>query len=74
MVGLGLLVFAVRSLGAEVFPERMCKKLPEVDPEVKAWVARVAPELAQVPVRELPEKTALEVFGRAAAAWSRTAI
>jgi hypothetical protein len=31
-VGLGLLVFAVRSLGAEVFPERICEKLPEVDP------------------------------------------
>jgi hypothetical protein len=67
-VGLGLLVFAVRALGAEVFPERMCEKLPEVDPEVKAWVAHVAPELARVPVRELSEKTALEVFGRAAAA------
>ena len=63
-----MLVFAVRSLGAEVFPERMCEQLPEVDPEVKAWVAHVAPELAQVPVRELSEKTALEVFGRAAAA------
>ena len=67
-VGLGLLVFAVHSLGAEVFPERMCEKLPQVDPGVKAWVADVAPELAQVPVRELSEKTALEVFGRAAAA------
>ena len=63
-----MLVLAVRSLGAEVFPERMCEKLPEVDPEVKAWVAHVAPELARVPVRELSEKTALEVFGRAAAA------
>ena len=68
MAGLGVLVFAVRSLGADVFPERMCEKLPEVDPEVKAWVAHVAPELAQVPVRELSEQTALEVFGRAAAA------
>jgi hypothetical protein len=63
-----LLVFAVRAFGMEVFPERMCEKLPEVDPDVKAWVAHVAPELAQVPVRELSEKTALEVFGRAAAA------
>ena len=33
---------------------------------MKGWVARVAPELAQVRVRELPEKTALEVFRRAA--------
>ena len=68
VLSLGVLVFAVRSLGAEVFPERMCEKLPEVDPGVKAWVAHVAPELAQFPVRELSEKTALEVFGRAAAA------
>jgi hypothetical protein len=43
------------------------ENLPEVSPEVKTWVAQVAPELAQVPVRELPEKTALDVFGRAAA-------
>jgi hypothetical protein len=63
-----LLVLVARSAGAEVFPKRMCEKLPEVDPEVKAWVARVAPELAQLPVRELSEKTALDVFGRAAAA------
>ncbi|HSP97282.1 MAG TPA: hypothetical protein VL049_08570, partial [Candidatus Dormibacteraeota bacterium] len=67
-VGLGLLVCAVRCFGAEVFPERMCENLPEVNPEVKAWVAHVAPELAQVPVRELSEETALELFGRAAAA------
>ena len=39
---------------------------PEVDPEVKAWIARVAPELAQVRVRELPGETALDSFGRAA--------
>jgi hypothetical protein len=39
-----------------------------VRPEVKTWVAHVAPELAQVQVRELPEKTALDVFGRAAVA------
>ena len=32
-------------------------------------VAQVAPELAQVSVRELPEQTALDVFGRAAAGW-----
>ena len=63
-----MLVFAVRALGAEVFPERMCEKLPEVSPDVKAWVAQVAPELSRFPVRELSGKTALEVFGRAAAA------
>lgn len=56
------------SAEAEVFPERMCENLPEVKPEVKAWVAQVAPELAQVSVRELPEKTALDIFARAAAA------
>jgi hypothetical protein len=52
----------------QVFPEALCENLPEVRPEVKTWVAQVAPELAQVQVRELPEKTALDVFGRAAAA------
>jgi len=31
------------------------------------WVARVAPELARVRVRELPDKAALDLFGRAAA-------
>ena len=67
-MSLGLLLFAVRVVGAEVFPERMCAQLPEVDPDVKTWVADVAPELAEVPVRELSVKTALEVFGRAAAA------
>jgi hypothetical protein len=54
------------SLGAKVFPEPLCENLPEVTPKVKTWVASVAPELAQVRVRELPEKTALEVFRRAA--------
>lgn len=63
-----MLVFTARCLAADVFPERMCANLPAVNPEVKAWVADVAPELAQVPVRELSEKTALEIFGRAAAA------
>jgi hypothetical protein len=56
------------SAEAEVFPERMCENLPEVKPEVKAWVAQVAPELAQVSVRALPEQTALDIFVRAAAA------
>ncbi len=65
---LAALVLAALSLPAEVFPEPLCENLPEVSPEVKAWVAQVAPDLAQVRVRELPEKTALEVFGRAAAA------
>ena len=64
---LAALVLAVLSLSAEVFPEPLCENLPEVSPEVKTWVAQVAPELAQVRVRELPEKTALDVFGRAAA-------
>jgi len=62
------LLLAALSAEAEVFPERMCENLPEVKPEVRAWVAQVAPELAQVSVRELPEKTALDIFDRAAAA------
>ena len=62
------LLLAALSVEAEVFPERMCESLPEVKPEVKAWVAQVAPELAQVSVRELPERTALDIFDRAAAA------
>ena len=57
-----------RSVEAHVFPEPLCEDLPEVKSEVKTWVAQVAPELASVRVRELPEKTALDVFGRAAAA------
>lgn len=65
---LAALLLDALPLRAEVFEEPLCEHLPEVDPEVKAWVARVAPELAQVPVRELPEKTALDVFRRAAAA------
>jgi hypothetical protein len=62
------LLLAALSVEAAVFPERMCENLPEVKPEVKAWVAQVAPELAEVSVRELPEKTALDIFDRAAAA------
>ena len=62
------LLFAALSVEAEVFPTHMCENLPEVKPEVKAWVAQVAPELAQVSVRELREKTALDIFDRAAAA------
>jgi len=65
---LAALVLAALALGAEVFPEPLCENLPEVSPEVKTWVAQVAPELAQVRVRELPEKTVLDVFRRAAAA------
>jgi len=61
------LLGAAMSVEADVFPEHMCENLPEVKPEVKAWVARVAPELARVRFRELPEKTALDGFGRAAA-------
>ncbi len=67
-VVLGSLVLAPSLRAAEVIPERLCEDLPEVSPEVKAWVAQVAPELAQVPVRELSEKTALDVFRRASAA------
>jgi len=62
------LLLAALSVEAEVFPERMCESLPEVKPEVTAWIAQVAPELAQVSVRELPAKTALDIFARAAAA------
>lgn len=65
---LAALVLAGLSLRAAVFPEPLCENLPEVSPEVKTWVAQVAPELAQVRIRELPEKTVLDVFRRAAAA------
>ena len=61
------LLLAALSVEAQVFPNPLCENLPEVRPEVNAWVAQVAPELAQVSVRELPEQTALDVFGRAAA-------
>src|SRR5512143_653547 len=64
---LATLLLVALSLRAEVFPEPLCENLPEVSPEVKDWVAQVAAELAQVRVRELPEKTALDVFRRAAA-------
>src|SRR5207342_2330098 len=59
---------AALAVEPQVFPDRMCENLPEVRPEVKAMVAQVAPELAQVSVRELAEKTALDIFARAAAA------
>jgi hypothetical protein len=59
------LLLAATALAGDVFPPRMCEQLPEVDPAVKAWVAEVAPELARVPVRELPEPAALGVFRRA---------
>ena len=62
------LFLAVLSVEAPVFPDRMCENLPEVGPEVKARVAEIAPELAQVSVRELAEKTALGIFARAAVA------
>ena len=60
-------VLAGLFLGAEVFPEPLCENLPEVSPEVKDWVAEVAPELDRVRIREMPEKTVLDAFGRAAA-------
>jgi hypothetical protein len=66
-LALAALVLAASPLRAEVFHEPLCENLPEVNPEVKAWVARVAPELARVTVRELPDEAALDVFGRAAA-------
>jgi hypothetical protein len=56
------------SVEVHVFSEPLCEDLPEVGSEVKTWVAQVATELASVQVRELPEETALDVFGRAAAA------
>jgi hypothetical protein len=62
------LFWVALSVEAQVFPQRMCENLPEVRPEVRARVAQVAPELAQVSVRELDEKTALDIFARAAAA------
>jgi hypothetical protein len=62
------LFLAALAVEPQVFPDRMCENLPEVRPEVKAQVAQVAPELAQVSVRELSEKTALGIFARAAAA------
>ena len=62
------LLLAALSVEGQVFHEPLCANLPKVRPEVKAWVAQVAPELAQVSVRELPEQTVLDVFGRAAAA------
>jgi hypothetical protein len=61
------LVIAALVVRAEVFPDPLCESLPEVSPQVKTWVAQVAPELAQVRVREMPEKTAVEVFRRAVA-------
>jgi len=65
---LALLLLATTALGSDVFPERMCERLPEVHPVVKAWVAQVAPDLAEVPVRDLSEQAARDVFGRAAQA------
>ena len=67
MIVAALLVAAL-AVEPQVFPEHLCENLPEVRPEVKTWVAHVAPELAQSQVHELPEKTAFDVFGRAAVA------
>jgi hypothetical protein len=64
---LAALVLVALPLRAEVFQEPLCENLPDVNPTVKQWVARVAPELARVRVRELSDKAALDVFGRAAA-------
>ena len=67
MIGTAL-VLAAFVARAGVFPEALCENLPEVSPQVKTWVAQVAPELAQVRVREMPKKTAIDVFRRAVAA------
>jgi hypothetical protein len=64
---LGPLVLALLALPGGVVSERLCNDLPEVSPPVKAWIARVASDLAQVPVRELSEEAALDVFSRASA-------
>jgi hypothetical protein len=48
---LAALVLAALSRRAEVFHDRLCENLPEV----KAWIARAAPELARVRIRELSE-------------------
>jgi hypothetical protein len=68
MTALPVLVLTALSVATEVFPTPLCQKLPEVSAEVNAWAARAAPELARARIRELDEKTALAVFGRAAAA------
>ena len=47
---------AALSVEPQVFPEPLCENLSEVRPEVKTWVAHVAPELAQVQVREHAEE------------------
>jgi hypothetical protein len=65
---LAAVVLGALPLRTEVFQEPLCENLPDVDPTVKQWVARVAPELAKVRVRELPDKASLDVFARAAAA------
>jgi hypothetical protein len=62
------LLLAALSVEPPVVPASMCDTLPEVGLEAKRWIAHVAPELAQVQVRALPEQAALDVFGRAAAA------
>jgi len=65
-VMLGSLLLAIVSLGPDL-PERLCENLPEAGPEVKAWVAGTAPELAPLPVRELGKEAALETIRRASA-------
>ena len=64
---LAALLLAALSLRAQVLPEPLCENLPEVRPDVKTWIAQAAPELGEVRVRELPEKTAVDTFRRAAA-------
>jgi hypothetical protein len=64
---LGRVLLAVMSFGADVFPERPCENLPAARPDVEAWVARTAPELAHLPVRELGEERALATVRDASA-------
>jgi len=64
---LGTLLLGVLSLGPAAFPGRLCENLPEAAPEVKAWVAGIAPELTRPGVRELGEEPALEAIHRASA-------
>lgn len=63
-----LLALPLAARAADVLPLRPCDSLPEAGPGVQAWVASVAPELAETPVRELSQEMALSIFGKAAAA------
>lgn len=65
-----LLLLAALPLASPVLPERTCEELPAANVAVREWASRAAPELARLPVRELPLDEALDLFGRAAdAGW-----